>query len=728
MDDVTSLIDGLNAAQRDAVAADDPHMLVLAGAGSGKTRVLVHRIAWLVATEQLSPYGILAVTFTNKAAAEMRHRIEALLGIPTSGMWVGTFHGIAHRLLRAHWQEAGLPQNFEILDSDDQQRIIKRVLRELELDEQRWPSRQAQWFINSQKDEGLRAAHMEPGHDLFLQTMQRIYAAYEAACARGGLVDFNELLLRALELIRDNDELRGHYQRRFRHILVDEFQDTNAIQYAWLRLLSAGGSGITIVGDDDQAIYGWRGAKIENIQRLNRDYDGLRIIRLEQNYRSTGTILQAANAVIAQNSDRLGKELWTEISEGEPIRLYAGFNEVDEARFIAARIQKLQEEGLGRNEMAVLYRSNAQSRVLEEAFLQAGIPYRIYGGQRFFERAEIKNALGYLRLLVNRDADPAFERVVNTPTRGIGAKTVESLREQARMRGTSLWQAAVAMISEGLLPGRAASALGSFIDLINRLARDTETLALGERTEHVLAASTLLEFHANEKGEKGQQRVENLRELITATRQFDDEGAGHEDDEGQEGGADALTAFLDHAALESGERQAGEHDEAVQMMTLHSAKGLEFPVVFMSGMEEGLFPHQMSADEPGRLAEERRLCYVGITRAMRQLYLTYAESRRLYGSEQLNAPSRFLREIPPQLLEEVRLRGGMSRPVAPVTRGTQDEVVQGYQLGMRVLHPKFGEGTILHFEGQGPNARLQINFDDVGSKWLVSQYARLEVI
>ncbi|MCH8542196.1 MAG: DNA helicase II [Alcanivorax sp.] len=732
MDDVTSLIDGLNAAQRDAVAADDPHMLVLAGAGSGKTRVLVHRIAWLVATEQLSPYGILAVTFTNKAAAEMRHRIEALLGIPTSGMWVGTFHGIAHRLLRAHWQEAGLPQNFEILDSDDQQRIIKRVLRELELDEQRWPSRQAQWFINSQKDEGLRAAHMEPGHDLFLQTMQRIYAAYEAACARGGLVDFNELLLRALELIRDNDELRGHYQRRFRHILVDEFQDTNAIQYAWLQLLSAGGSGITIVGDDDQAIYGWRGAKIENIQRLNRDYEGLRIIRLEQNYRSTGTILQAANAVIAQNSDRLGKELWTEISEGEPIRLYAGFNEVDEARFIAARIQKLQEEGLGRNEMAVLYRSNAQSRVLEEAFLQSGIPYRIYGGQRFFERAEIKNALGYLRLLVNRDADPAFERVVNTPTRGIGAKTVESLREQARMRGTSLWQAAVAMISEGLLPGRAASALGSFIDLINRLARDTETLVLGERTEHVLDGSGLLAFHANEKGEKGQQRVENLRELITATRQFDDEGfgdeAGNDGDEGMQGSADALTAFLDHAALESGERQAGEHDEAVQMMTLHSAKGLEFPVVFMSGMEEGLFPHQMSADEPGRLAEERRLCYVGITRAMRQLYMTYAESRRLYGSEQLNAPSRFLREIPSELLEEVRLRGGMSRPVAPVTRGTQDEVVQGFQLGMRVLHPKFGEGTILHFEGQGPNARLQINFDDVGSKWLVSQYARLEVI
>ena len=717
IDDVTSLIDGLNPAQRDAVAADDDHLLVLAGAGSGKTRVLVHRIAWLVATEQVSPYGILAVTFTNKAAAEMRGRIEQLLGMPASGMWVGTFHGIAHRLLRAHWQEAGLPEAFEILDSDDQQRIIKRVLRELGLDEQRWPARQAQWFINSQKDEGLRSAHMEPGGDLFLQTMQKIYAAYEQVCARGGLVDFNELLLRALELIRDNDDLRGHYQRRFRHILVDEFQDTNAIQYAWLQLLAGAGSGITIVGDDDQSIYGWRGARIENIQRLNRDFKGLRIIRLEQNYRSTGTILQAANAVIANNSDRLGKELWTEISEGEPIRLYAGFNEVDEARFIAGRIQKLQEDGLSRNEMAVLYRSNAQSRVLEEAFLQSGIAYRIYGGQRFFERAEIKNALGYLRLLVNRDADPAFERVVNTPTRGIGAKTMETVREQARLRGASMWETAVAMVGDGSLPGRAASALGGFIELVNRMARDSDGLALWERTEHVLATSGLIEFHASEKGEKGQQRVGNLRELVTATRQFGDEDV--------EEGMDVLTAFLDHAALEAGERQAGEYEEAVQMMTLHSAKGLEFPVVFMAGMEEGLFPHQMSADEPGRLAEERRLCYVGITRAMRQLYMTYAESRRLYGSEQLNAPSRFLREIPAALLEEVRLRGGMNRPVS---RGAEGETVQGFQLGMRVLHPKFGEGTILHFEGQGPNARLQINFDDAGSKWLVSQYARLDIL
>ncbi len=720
MDDISDLLDGLNAAQRDAVAADDRALLVLAGAGSGKTRVLVHRIAFLVATEQVTPFGLLAVTFTNKAAHEMRGRIEQLLKMPATGMWVGTFHGIAHRLLRAHWQEAKLPEAFEILDSEDQLRLIRRTMKEQGLDEQRWPPRQAQWFINGQKDEGLRAAHIEHHGDLFLKTMQKLYLAYEEACARAGLVDFNELLLRALELIRDNDDLLGHYQRRFRHILVDEFQDTNAIQYAWLRLLSGGGAGITIVGDDDQSIYGWRGARIENIRRLGQDFPGLRTVRLEQNYRSTGTILQAANAVIDHNSDRLGKELWTEIGEGDPIHLYAGFNEVDEARFIAGRIQSLISQGQNRSECAVLYRSNAQSRVLEEAFLQAGIAYRIYGGQRFFERAEIKNALAYLRLINSRDADAAFERVVNTPTRGIGAKTVELLRDRARAAGTSLWRAASDLISSAQLPGRAATTLGVFLDIVNRLEEDTRGLSLREQTEHVINASGLLEFHRNEKGEKGQQREENLRELVSATGEFDD-------DEVPEG-VSVLTAFLDHAALEAGEGQAGEHEDAVQMMTLHSAKGLEFPVVFITGMEEGLFPHQMSANEPGRMEEERRLCYVGITRAMRELYLTWAESRRLYGSETRNGPSRFLREIPPALVEEVRARGNFSRPVAVSSAGPGKTSADGYSLGMRVLHPKFGEGTIIHFEGQGPNARLQINFDRGGSKWLVSQYARLEAV
>lgn len=720
MDDVTSLLEGLNPAQRDAVAAEDRHLLVLAGAGSGKTRVLVHRIAWQIATEQASPFGILAVTFTNKAAAEMRGRIEQLLAMPAGGMWVGTFHSIAHRLLRSHWQEARLPQSFEIIDADDQQRLVKRVIRELGLDEQRWPARQATWFINGQKDEGLRAAHMDvSGGDLFAATMQKIYLAYEEACERAGLVDFNEMLLRVLELFRDNDDLRGHYQRRFRHILVDEFQDTNAIQYAWLRLLADEHNAVTIVGDDDQSIYGWRGAKIENIHRFSRDFPDTRVIRLEQNYRSTGTILEAANAVIDNNPDRLGKQLWTEDGKGDPIRLYAGFNEVDEARFIAGKVESLVQQGTNRNDMAVLYRSNAQSRVLEEAFLQAGIPYRIYGGQRFFERAEIRNALAYLRLLNNRQADAAFERVVNTPTRGIGNKTLEAVREQARLRGIPLWDAAVAIVNERLLSPRASNALLAFLQLVDQLAVQTETLDLAETTEHVIAASGLLDFHGQEKGDKGQQRVENLQELVSATRQF---GEGDEESD-----LDPLTAFLDHAALEAGDGQAEAFEDAVQMMTLHSAKGLEFPVVFITGLEEGLFPHQMSSEEPGRLAEERRLCYVGLTRAMRELYLTYAESRRLFGNETLNPPSRFLREIPGELVEEVRVRAAVSRPVG--RRGTvRQEEANGIGLGARVVHPKFGEGTVLHFEGQGPNARLQINFDGVGTKWLVSQYARLDVL
>ena len=718
--DVSDILSPLNSAQREAVTASSGNLLVLAGAGSGKTRVLVHRIAWQIATEQASPFGILAVTFTNKAAAEMRGRIEQLLDMSAEGMWVGTFHSIAHRLLRSHWQEAGLPQGFEIIDADDQQRLIKRVIKELGLDEQRWPARQATWFINSQKDEGLRAKHMDANGDLFAQTMQKIYYGYEEACERGGLVDFNEMLLRVLELFRDNDSLRGHYQRRFRHILVDEFQDTNSIQYAWLRLLAYEGNAVTIVGDDDQSIYGWRGAKIENIHKFSRDFPDTRTIRLEQNYRSTGTILKAANAVIDNNSDRLGKELWTEGGDGDPIRLYAGFNEVDEARFVAGRVDKLFQEGTARREMAVLYRSNAQSRVLEEAFLQAGIPYRIYGGQRFFERLEIKNALAYLRLISNRHADAAFERAVNTPTRGIGNKTLETLREVAQARGCALGDAGQAIVSEQLLTARAINALAVFLNLVDQLALQCDGLNLGETAEHVIEASGLVAFHGKEKGEKGQQRQENLRELVSATREF-----GEEDEDSE---MDSLTAFLDHAALESGEGQADAHEDAVQMMTLHSAKGLEFPVVFICGMEEGLFPHQRSSEDPSGLAEERRLCYVGLTRAMRELYLTHAESRRLYGNENYNPPSRFLREIPAEAMEEIRARAGFSRPMGGGSKPIRETEANGIVLGARVLHPKFGEGTVLHFEGQGPNARLQINFDGAGTKWLVSQYARLEVI
>ena len=734
MDDVTSLIDGLNPAQRDAVAADDRHLLVLAGAGSGKTRVLVHRIAWQIATEQASPFGILAVTFTNKAAAEMRGRIEQLLDMSADGMWVGTFHSIAHRLLRAHWQEANLPQGFQIIDADDQIRLIKRVIKELGLDEQRWPARQATWFINGQKDEGLRAKHMDANGDLFVQTMQKIYFSYEEACERSGLVDFNEMLLRVLELFRDNDGLRGHYQRRFRHILVDEFQDTNSIQYAWLRLLANDDNAVTIVGDDDQSIYGWRGAKIENIHKFSRDFPDTRTIRLEQNYRSTGTILKAANAVISHNSDRLGKELWTEGSDGDPIRLYAGFNEVDEARFIAGRVEKLFQEGTARREMAVLYRSNAQSRVLEEAFLQAGIPYRIYGGQRFFERAEIKNALAYLRLLLNRDDDASLERVINVPARGIGTRTVEGLRDRARRTEVSLWQAIHDTLAEGSLKGRAANAVGAFANLIEGLDNDTSGMALHEIIAHVNQCSGLIDHHLSEKGEKGQARVENLEELINAARAFT-QGETLDNVEAGEGMA-ALEAFLAEAALNAGEHEADEFEDSVQLMTLHSAKGLEFPIVFVAGVEEGLFPHRMSLEEPGRLEEERRLCYVGVTRAMQKLYLTHAEIRRMHGKETFQRPSRFLRELPESLLEEVRLRGQVSRPVS--ARPTPSRFAQttveasgdlpALSLGQRVRHPVFGEGVILNAEGEGERARVQVSFEGHGDKWLVLGFAKLEAL
>lgn len=719
MEDVTELLDGLNDAQRQAVAADNPHLLVLAGAGSGKTRVLVHRIAWLITTGEASPHGVLAVTFTNKAAQEMRQRITELLEVPTQGMWVGTFHGIAHRLLRRHWQQAGLEETFEIIDSDDQKRLLKRIISEQQLDEKRWPAKQVQWYINGQKDEGLRAAHVVVGKDLFSQTMQRLYAEYEQLCQQQSLVDFNELLLRALELIRDNDDLRRHYQQRFQHILVDEFQDTNAIQYAWLQLLAGDNTGITIVGDDDQSIYGWRGARVENIFKLNETYPDLQTIRLEQNYRSTETILTAANHVIANNSGRMGKNLWTEFGEGEPLKLYIAFNEVDEARFVAGRVKDLFQQGVNYHEMAVLYRSNAQSRVFEEAFFQQKIPHRIYGGQRFYERAEIKDILAYLRLTINPHADAAFERVVNRPTRGIGARTVERLREYARDQSVSLYGAAQALLSEQGLRGRAANSVADFLNLISEVSEKTQDLALWKRTELLLDSTGIQAFYERDKDGRAKDRIENLQEFVTATRQFGDE----EVEESQ----DVLVAFLDHAALESGESQAEEGESAVQMMTLHSAKGLEFPIVFIAGMEEGLFPHQMSLDSPDGLSEERRLCYVGITRAMRELFLTYAESRRLYGRENFNSPSRFLREVPTELMEEVRVR--TSRPhrsaVAVPKAGISDEPTDGFQLGMRVRHPKFGEGTILHFEGRGPTARVQVNFDSEGSKWLVNQYARL---
>ncbi|MFB4391261.1 MULTISPECIES: DNA helicase II [unclassified Pseudomonas] len=724
-DDLSLLLNSLNDAQRQAVAAPLGRQLVLAGAGSGKTRVLVHRIAWLIQVEQASPHSILSVTFTNKAAAEMRQRIEQLLGINPAGMWVGTFHGLAHRLLRAHWQEARLVQNFQILDGDDQQRLVKRVIRELGLDEQRWPARQAQWFINGQKDEGLRPQHIQAGGDLFLATMRSIYEAYEQACERAGVIDFSELLLRALDLWRDHPGLLEHYQRRFRHLLVDEFQDTNAVQYAWLRLLAQGGGSLMAVGDDDQSIYGWRGAKIENIHQYTADFPDAELIRLEQNYRSTGGILKAANALIANNSGRLGKELWTDMGEGEPLTLYAAYNEHDEARYVVETIERVIKDGNARNDIAILYRSNAQSRVLEEALLRERIPYRIYGGQRFFERAEIKNAMAYLRLLEGRGNDAALERVINVPPRGIGEKTVEAIREHARHSQLSMWEAMCQLLAAKALKGRAASALGGFIELMEQLAGKTQDMPLHLMTQAVIEQSGLIVYHQEEKGEKGQARVENLEELVSAARNFETS----EDD----AGLSPLSAFLGHASLEAGDAQADEHEDSIQLMTLHSAKGLEFPYVFLVGMEEGLFPHKMSLEEPGRLEEERRLAYVGITRAMRQLVMTYAETRRLYGSETYNKVSRFVREIPAGLVQEVRLSNSVSRPFGGAkTTGSNlfanANIPQTtFNLGQRVQHSVFGEGIILNFEGSGAQARVQVNFAE-GSKWLMLGYAKLEAI
>ena len=716
--DVSDILSPLNDAQRDAVAAENQNMLVLAGAGSGKTRVLVHRIAWLVRAEGFSPWSILAVTFTNKAAREMRGRIEDMLQVPAQGMWVGTFHGLAHRLLKAHWKEAVLPQNFQILDSDDQLRLVKRICRELELDESRWPPRQAQWYINAQKDEGLRPQHIEvPPGDVFAHTMLQVYRAYETACERGGMVDFAELLLRAHELWLRSPAVLQHYQQRFRQILVDEFQDTNTIQYAWLRVLAGKNIPVVAVGDDDQSIYGWRGAKIENIQRFSEDFPATRMVRLEQNYRSTQTILRAANGVIAFNQGRLGKELWTSGETGEPITLYAGFNEQDEARFVVEQIEAWTSNGNERASVAILYRSNAQSRVLEEALIRALIPYRIYGGQRFYERMEIRTALAYLRLLLNRGDDAAVERVINTPPRGIGGKTLEVLRDCARSRDLSLWQAIACVSDEKLLPGRALNALQGFVALVDELDAGTDELLLEEVVEQVIQGSTLVEFYRKEKGEKGQARVENLEELVSAAKQF----------VAEEGDLSPLQQFLDNAALDAGDAQADEYEDSVQLMTLHSAKGLEFPLVFLVGMEENLFPHRMSIEEPGRLEEERRLCYVGITRAMEKLMITYAESRRLHGSETFNTPSRFIREIPAELLQEVRLHTAIARPVSSLTQAQVPDTQ--LTLGQRVYHQIFGEGVVLNFEGRGASARVEVNFDTEGSsKWLVLQYANLQLM
>ncbi len=723
--DVTPILESLNDAQRQAVTAPSAPLLVIAGAGSGKTRVLTHRAAWLIDVEGISPQSLMAVTFTNKAAAEMRGRIESLLQMPVNHLWVGTFHGLAHRLLRRHWQDAGLPQNFQIIDSDDQLRIIKRLLKNLKLDDDRWAPRKIQYFINAQKDEGLRPQHLDDEGDVNRRQFISLYHDYQEICDRGGLVDFAELLLRAHELWRDNPQLLQHYQTRFRHLLVDEFQDTNAIQYAWLRLL-AGKEGIPfVVGDDDQSIYRWRGARVEHINQFQKDFPTASVVKLEQNYRSTATILHAANAVIANNGSRMGKNLWTEGGDGEPIRIYSAYNERDEADFVVGRLQDWSDQGGLRADAAVLYRSNAQSRVLEESLINAGLPYRVYGGLRFFERAEIKDALAYLRLMANRDDDTSFERIVNRPTRGIGARTVETMRDYARTNSCSMWRAAGAVAS-GALNGRAASSVVVFLNLIEGMAKATADLHLQVRVDHVIHGSGLIEFFQKDQGERGETRVENLGELVSAAKSFAADPAEE---------MSPLDGFLSHAALEAGEGQAAAWEDCVQLMTMHSAKGLEFPLVFLCGMEDGLFPHQRSVADPSGLEEERRLCYVGITRAKQTLYVTYAERRRLHGMDNRSRPSRFIAEIPAELVQEVRPRVQVSRPMATSgprsygrTAGITAGADLGVRLGQRVRHGKFGDGVILNCEGQGAHARVEVNFETAGTKWLVLSYANLDLM
>ena len=720
--DVSEIFESLNEPQRQAVTSDSNNLLVLAGAGSGKTRVIAHRVAWLIKAGGINPHSILTVTFTNKAAREMRGRIEGIVEQEMGNFWCGTFHGISHRLLRAHWEEAGLRREFAILDSEDQYRVIKRVSKSLGLDDTKWPPRQIQWFINKQKDECRRSKDVETADDYFAEKMNEVYAAYEELCERESLVDFGELLLRTYLLLKTNENVLDHYKKRFRHILVDEFQDTNEVQYQFLKLLCEGEGHIMSVGDDDQSIYGWRGAKSENINRFTKDYKNTEIIRLEQNYRSTSIILGAANAVIENNQGRMGKELWTEQKEGEPISIYSAYNEDDEARYVVGSIQNWIEQGRDLSEVAILYRSNAQSRALEEAILREGLSYRIYGGLRFYERAEIKNAMSYLRLVFGREDDAAFERVINIPPRGIGAKTLDIIRSRAQKIETSLWKACQDLLeTDGLTP-RASQSVEGFLSDFEDLEIETKDLPLRDLVDHVIQRSGLIEYHKKEAGEKGRTRVENLAELVTAASDFEPEPL----DDAEE---IPLKLFIDHAALDAGETQASDHESAIQLMTLHSAKGLEFPLVFITGFEEGLFPHKLSIEEADQLQEERRLCYVGMTRSMERLFIVHAEMRNLHGTETFNPPSRFLREIPEELTLEVRTGGSIPRRNTLSGKVSKGEVPDTeFKLGQRVFHEVFGEGVILNYEGQGSNARVEVNFDSSKTKWLMVSYAKLQNI
>ncbi len=731
---MSSLLEHLNPEQLQAVTLPNQHALILAGAGSGKTRVLTTRIAWLIQTGNASPATILAVTFTNKAAREMLVRVAAMLPISIRGMWIGTFHGLCNRMLRAHHRDAGLPQLFQILDSQDQLGAVKRVLKSLNVDEDRYPPRQVQWFINDNKEEGRRPKDV-PIHDEASRRNAELYAAYDEQCQKEGAVDFPELLLRCYELLQRNEVLRAHYQSRFRHILVDEFQDTNRLQYRWLKLLAGQENAIFAVGDDDQSIYAFRGANVGNMADLEREFRVQNVIRLEQNYRSHGNILNAANALIAHNRKRLGKNLWTAAGEGEPLRIYEAQSDGYEAHFVADEVQSLLREGLARRDIAILYRSNAQSRVIEHALFTQGIPYRVYGGLRFFERQEIKHALAYLRLLANPDDDGALLRVVNFPARGIGARSVEALQDAAAAGGTSLWQAV------SRVAGKAGTAVGAFAKLVDAIRQGTQGLPLHEVVAHVLQASGLLDYYKNERD--GADRVENLEELVNAAAAFTQDetyAAQTAAADAAEGAApaapDPLGQFLAHAALESGENQAAEGMDAIQLMTVHSAKGLEFHVVFITGLEEGLFPHEQSVTEQDGLEEERRLMYVAITRARTRLYLTFAQTRLLHGQTRYNVSSRFLDEVPAGVMKWLTPRGrplvddSAWKAVEPPARYRKAPGggVPGlpFRIGQSVVHAKFGQGVIVNAEGSGTDARVQINFGPQGMKWLQLEYAKLQ--
>jgi DNA helicase-2/ATP-dependent DNA helicase PcrA len=722
-----SILEGLNPQQLEAVTLPHQSALILAGAGSGKTRVLTTRISWLIQTGQIGPLGILAVTFTNKAAREMLTRISAMLPINTRGMWVGTFHGLCNRILRAHHRDAGLPQTFQILDSADQLAVIKRVMKALNVDDEKYPPRQAQNFINDAKEQGLRAAQVDAPDD-FSRRLLGVYEAYEAQCNREGVVDFAELLLRCYELLGRNELLRDHYRARFKHILVDEFQDTNRLQYHWLKLLAGPTNTIFAVGDDDQSIYAFRGAHAGNMLDLERDFRIEKVIKLEQNYRSHGNILDAANALIRHNRARLGKNLWTSEGRGEPLRVFDAMTDIEEAAFILDEVRQLHKDGVVLSSMALLYRSNAQSRVLEHALFNAGISYRVYGGLRFFERQEIKHALAYLRLTANPDDDSAFLRVVNFPTRGIGNRSLEQLQEAAAGRGTSLWQAACA----NTLGGKAGASIAAFIQLIEAMRQACQDLPLPEIVDHVVATSGLIAHYQTEK--ESADRIENLGELTNAATAFVGEDGPvttiSAEGEIRAEGLDPLNAFLAHAALEAGEHQAGEGADALQLMTVHSAKGLEFHTVFISGLEEGLFPHENTITEQDGLEEERRLMYVALTRARRRLYLTHAQTRMLHGQTRYNVPSRFFDEIPDELLKRVNSTkfSGFVAAKGYETGAPKlkfNDGAAGWRIGQNVVHPKFGAGVIVNAEGRGADARVQVNFRDAGLKWLALDYAKL---